>query len=156
MATLYLYGFQKSINKGNTVVQKVNGSLLKFTYFCPNSCPRSCLCFVHPVHREEIHISSPLCPVRNAKCRLSTVNVVSWFGKEQNNVVSQSKLFDTIARHSIEISENDVMTYQNLTTELPLLTWLTLSGISNPLPGLTPGTAFRDVGSGTIPHDDNK
>ena len=33
-----------------------------------------------------------------------TVNVVSSFGKEQNNLVSQSKLFYTIVRHSFEIS----------------------------------------------------
>ena len=36
-----LYRFQKLINKGNT---QVNGSLLKFTYYNPHSCPRSCLC----------------------------------------------------------------------------------------------------------------
>ena len=35
-----------------------------------------------------------------------TVNVVSSFGKEQNNLVSQSKLFDTIVRHNIKISED--------------------------------------------------
>ena len=35
-----------------------------------------------------------------------TVNVVSWFGKEQNDLVSQSNLFDTILRHSIEISDD--------------------------------------------------
>ena len=41
-----LYRFQKSINKGNT---QVNGSLLKLTYFCSNSCSCSCLCvlFIH-------------------------------------------------------------------------------------------------------------
>ena len=39
---------------------------------------------------------------------------VSLFGKEQNNLVSQTKLFDTIARQSIEISEDDVMIYLTL------------------------------------------
>ena len=35
--------------------------------------------------------------------------VVSWFRKEQNYLVSQSKLFNTIVRHSIVISDGDVM-----------------------------------------------
>ena len=35
------------------------------------------------------------------------------FGKEQNDLVSQSKLFDTIVCHSIEISENDLPNAKN-------------------------------------------
>ena len=35
------------------------------------------------------------------------------FGKQQHNLVSQSKLFDTIFRHSIEISENDLPNAKN-------------------------------------------
>ena len=47
-----LYRFQKSINKRNT---QVNGSLLKFTYFCAYSCPRSCLCvlFMRFLHQHN-------------------------------------------------------------------------------------------------------
>ena len=137
-----LYRFQKLINKGNT---QVNGSLLNFAYFCefcPHSCPRSCLCVLF------------------IQCKMQvfkiTVNVVSWFGKEQNSLVSQSKPFDTIVRHIVEISEHDVMTYhKNLTPiahEQRLWNSLSLSGISNPRPGLTPGTALRAVGSEIIPH----
>ena len=78
--------------------------------------------------------------------------------KEPNVLVNQSKLFDTIVRHSIEIRENDVMTYltlKNVILLLPnyheqrLLNSQTLSGISNPRPVLTPGTANRAVSSGT-------
>ena len=35
------YRFQKPINNRNT---QVNGSLIKFTYFCLHSSPCSCLC----------------------------------------------------------------------------------------------------------------
>ena len=43
-----------------------------------------------------------------------TVNVVSSFGREQNNFVNESKLFDTIVRQFIGISEDNVMTYLTL------------------------------------------
>ena len=76
----------------------------------------------------------------------------SEFGKEQNNLVSQSKPFDTIVRHIVEISGHDVMTYHKnlipIAHEQRLWIPLSLSGISNPRPGLTPGTALRAVGSG--------
>ena len=52
-------------------------------------------------------------PVQNASFKM-TINVVSWFGKEQINLVSQSKLFDTIVRHFVEIKENEVITYLTL------------------------------------------
>ena len=88
-----------------------------------------------------------------------TVNFVSLFGKEPNNLDSQSKLFDAIVRHSVEISENDVMAYLTLKLlssyyltamhEQRLRASLTLSGINNPSPGLTLKTALRAVGSAT-------
>ena len=56
-----------------------------------------------------------------------TVNVVSWFGKEQNdwkkkknNLASQSKLFNTKVRHSIEIGKDGVMNYLTLKILLQL------------------------------------
>ena len=38
--------------------------------------------------------------------------------RPKNYLVSQSKLFDTIVRHSIEISENVVLTYQKIVIAL--------------------------------------
>ena len=43
-----------------------------------------------------------------------TVNVASSFGREQNNFLSESKLYDTTVRHIIEISDDDVMTILTL------------------------------------------
>ena len=81
-----------------------------------------------------------------------TVKVVSWFWQKQNNLVGQLKRFEIIVRHSLEISVR-------MTSWPPILPYyheqrlwipLSLSGISNPRPGITPGTALRAVGSGNI------
>ena len=87
-----LYRFQKSINKGNT---KVNDSLLNLLTSV------RILALVSACAYSSFSDS-----VQNASFIITeiTVNVVSWFGKEQNNLVSQSKLFDTIVRPSFEIS----------------------------------------------------
>ena len=75
----------------------------------------------------------------------------SWFWQKQNNLVGQLKRFEIIVRHSLEISVR-------MTSWPPILPYyheqrlwipLSLSGISDPRPGLTPGTALRAVGSGT-------
>ena len=139
-----LYRFQKPINNGNT---QVNGSLIEFTYFCLHYSPCSCL--------SVLFIQ---CKMQTLKIKL-TVNFVSWFGKEPNNLVSQSKLFDIIVRHSVEISENDVMAYLTLkllspyylTTMHEQWLWasLTLGGINNSSSALTLKTALHAVGSGT-------
>ena len=91
-----LYRFQKPINKGNT---QVNGSLKDIAYFCLHSSPCSYL--------SALFIQWKM---QTLKIKL-TVNFVSLFGKEPNNLVSQSKLFDTIVRHGVKISENDVIAY---------------------------------------------
>ena len=78
-----------------------------------------------------------------------TVKVVSWFWQKRKNLVGQLKRFEIIVRHSLEISVR-------MTSWPPILPYyheqrlwipLSLSGISDPRPGLTPRTALRAVGS---------
>ena len=64
-----LYRFQKSINKRNT---KVNGGLLKFTYFCAHSCPRSCSHQQHRLHfcLQNANLIRPLMLYRDSEKKL--------------------------------------------------------------------------------------
>ena len=68
-----------------------------YLLLCPYSCLGSCLC------KLFFYIfGSNITAFLFAKCKFKmTVNVVSWFGKEQNNLVSQSKLFKTIWHDSL-------------------------------------------------------
>ena len=53
-----------------------------------------------------------------------------------------------IVRHIVEISENDIMTYQTYyLTTMSNVFELRLCEISNPRRGLTPGTALCAIGS---------
>ena len=81
----------------HVVRTQVNGSLLKFNYFCSHSCPR-CLCV-----QFMRFLLQHFC-LQNANYKMA-VNVVLRFGKEQKNLVSQSKQFDTIIHCSLKISE---------------------------------------------------
>ena len=77
-----------------------------------------------------------------------TVNAVSRFGKEPIYLVSQSKLFDAIVRHSIEISDDhpnakNIIPLQLNAHEQQLSTSPSLRGISITLtPGLHPRRRF--------------
>ena len=135
-----LYRFQKSMNKGNT---QVNGSLFKFTYFCPHSFPRSSLCVL--LLRFLLQHNSIF--LKNTNFKL-TVNVASWFGKEQNNLVGQSKLMDTIVRHSIEISEHDVMTYLTPFAHRQRLWTSHCAELVTLAPGLRPERRFAPLARG--------
>ena len=126
-----LYRLQKSINKGN---KQVNGSSLKFTYFCPNSCLRSYLCVLFIQCKMQIlFLKWPLMLYRDS---------------EKNKIISLANQNDSPPKFWDQC-EDDVMTYLTpFAHRQRLWTPLSPSKISNPRPGLTPGTALRAVGSG--------
>ena len=78
------------------------------------------------------------------------------YGKEQNILVSQSKPFDTIVRHIVEISEHDVMTYHKKSH--PHRPWTTTLNFAygnarlvTLAPGLRPERRFAPLARGLIP-----
>ena len=120
--------------------------------FCHSYCLLGCWQVVSPIFLYTAKYMKGLIPFKqfyfaNFK---TTVKVVSWFWQKQNNLVGQLERFEIIVRHSLEISVRmtswpPILPYYH---EQQLWIPLSLSGISNPRPGLTPGTALRAVGSG--------
>ena len=92
-----LYCFQKSINKGNT---QVNGSLLKFTYFCSNSCPCSCQCVLFIQCKMQISISKyrPLTLYRDSEKKKIISLANQNYSTRQWSTVRPERRFALLAR----------------------------------------------------------